>query len=330
MKTPAAPASAPAPKTAWRIPRHPHRRGSPGGCCAAALGRPRMAVSRLLNRGRCRPPADPRLPFLRLPELFLELGWRASHPGQPSRARRPANSAAGRRGPRRIACPASSSDGPGAHGTLVRPTRQLFFEPGLLLRRANVTQASAAGTPAPCARTRRRGHTGQKRAVSKFVHEQRLGIGLEQEPVLASLSCSRSSVRFRSLPWRPAWRRTAGRASPCRGSGPGGRRLSDEHADGAGHRSSMGPNPVDRRRPDQLDLSAPLELRVHFRRDQQRLARPEHVLGEPLAGSLTGSRCRPRPRVRKVRMSVAASSARYQSSWRHQLAHDPWIAPNSS
>jgi len=177
---------------------------------------------------------------------------------------------------------------PGAHGTVVRPARQLLVEPALLLRRANVAQrelqelglrVSVPGDGGPIHR-----HDAQRLEV---VHEHRLGIGLEQEPVFA-LAVVQPLLGPLPLDRHGDLRRdelqdVLLRVAIAHARGVG---LRDEHADGAIADLQWDADPVDRRRPDQLDLAAPLELRVHFRRDQQRLAGPEHVFGQSLAGLL--------------------------------------------
>ncbi len=128
---------------------------------------------------------------------------------------------------------------------------------------------------------------GQDAQGLEVVHEHRLGIGLEQEPVLAFALVQ---LLFRALP--------LDRHGDLRGhelqhvllrvavADAGSIGLGDEHADGAVPDLQGNSDPVDRRRPDQLDLAAPLELGVHFGRDEERLAGPEHVFGQSLAGGL--------------------------------------------
>ena len=62
--------------------------------------------------------------------------------------------------------------------------------------------------------------------------------------------------------------------------------LDREHTDGAVANLQRNTDPIDRRCPDQLDLTPPFQLSLDLRRDQERLARPQHVLGESLAEPL--------------------------------------------
>ena len=74
-------------------------------------------------------------------------------------------------------------------------------------------------------------------------------------------------------------------------SDAGGVGLNDEHSDGPVADLQRHADPVDRRCSHQLDLAPLFELRLHLGRDEQRLACPEHVLGESLARLLGREVC---------------------------------------
>ena len=74
-------------------------------------------------------------------------------------------------------------------------------------------------------------------------------------------------------------------------SDAGGVGLNNEHSDGPVADLQGHAEPVDRRCSHQLDLAPLFKLRLHLGRDEQRLACPEHVLGESLTRLLGREVC---------------------------------------
>ena len=101
-------------------------------------------------------------------------------------------------------------------------------------------------------------------------------------------------------------------------------RLGDEHADGAVSRLERDAEPVEGRGPDELDLTALLELLVQFGSGEQHLAGAQHVFGQALAESL-----RRKVRVELVdevreaeQLSGGIVERDVEVPRRHQPAHD--------